>query len=185
MEDNKIIELYWSRSELAVSRTAEKYGGYCFAIAENILHSREDSDECVNDTWLNAWSSMPPQRPNILSAFLARITRNLAFNRYNYLRRQKRGGGLDILLSELEECIASPHTVERGYDEKRTAEVIGAFLKEIPASHRALFVQRYFFCRSFEELGRLTGWSKGKINSLLYRMRIQLRERLEREGIGL
>lgn len=186
MEDDQIIELYWSRSELAISSTAEKYGGYCYAIADNILHSREDSAECVNDTWLNAWNSMPPHRPNILSAFLAKITRSLAFNRYNFLRRKKRGGGeLDLLLSELDDCVVSPYSVERGYDEARTAEVIGAFLKELPQTHSALFIQRYFYCRSAKELKRLTGWSDSKIASMLYRMRLQLRERLEKEGITL
>lgn len=186
MEDEQIIGLYWDRSELAITRTAEKYGGYCFSIADNILHSREDSDECVNDTWLNTWNSIPPQRPNIFSAFLAKITRSLALNRYNYLRRKKRGGGqLDLLLSELDDCVASAYSVERGFDEKKTTEIINDFLRELPKTHSALFVQRYFFCRPIEELKRMSGWSQSKITSMLYRMRIQLKERLEREGIPL
>lgn len=186
MDDNQIIELYWSRSELAISTTAEKYGSYCYAVADNILHSKEDSDECVNDTWLNAWNCMPPQRPYVLSAFLAKITRSLAFNRYNYLRRKKRGGGeLDILLSELDECVAARDNVEKGYDEAQTAQVITSFLKEQPKRNTALFVQRYFFCRSISELKKLTGWSQSKITSILYRMRVQLKERLEKEDITL
>ncbi len=186
MDDHQIIDLYWNRNELAISSTAEKYGGYCYTVADNILHSKEDSDECVNDTWLNAWNCIPPQRPNILSSFLAKITRNLAFNRYNFLRRKKRGGGeLDILLSELDDCVAARDNVEKGYDEVRTAEVITAFLKEQPKQNAALFVQRYFFCRSISELKKLTGWSQSKITSILYRMRIQLKEQLEKEGITL
>ena len=102
MEDSEIIELYGQKSADAISETANKYGAYCFTIANNILHSVEDSEECVNDTWLHAWNAMPPQRPNVLRMFLARITRNLSFDRFNAKNAEKRGGGeITFVLDEL------------------------------------------------------------------------------------
>ena len=117
MKDNQIIELYWSRDENAIRETNQKYGNYCFTVADNILHNREDSDECINDTWLQAWKAMPPQKPARLRIFLAKITRNLSFNRFNARTAQKRGGGeINFVLDELAECIASESDVE---DEQR------------------------------------------------------------------
>lgn len=113
MRDHEIIELYWARNESAITATAEKYGNYCHTIAYNILHSKEDAEECSNDTYLGAWSSIPPQRPNRLSIYLGKITRNLALNRYKRYTAEKRGHGQVVLaLSELEACVPSEATVE-------------------------------------------------------------------------
>ena len=109
MEDSAIIDLYWAREERALSETDTKYGGYCRSIAHNILKNREDSEECVSDTWLHAWNAMPPQRPSILSSFLGRITRNLSFDRCRRQNAEKRGGGsLPLALDELSECVPAP-----------------------------------------------------------------------------
>ena len=114
MEDSRIVELYWQKNADAIKETDSKYGAYCFAIADNILHNKEDSEECVNDTWLNAWNAMPPQKPTKLQLFLAKITRNLSFNRFNARSAEKRGGGeIVLVLDELAECLAGESDVER------------------------------------------------------------------------
>ena len=117
MEDSRIVELYWQKNADAIKETDSKYGAYCFAIADNILHNKEDSEECVNDTWLNAWNAMPPQKPTKLQMFLAKITRNLSFNRFNARSAEKRGGGeIVLVLDELAECLARETDVESEYD---------------------------------------------------------------------
>ena len=127
MEDSKIIDLYWARKEQALAETDAKYGSYCRTIARNILRNFEDTEECVSDTWLHAWNSMPPQRPGILSAFLGRITRNLSFDRCKYQQAAKRGGGaLPLALDELGECIPSAQRVEYALEQKELAAVIEA-----------------------------------------------------------
>ena len=115
MEDSQIIELYWQKNADAISETVNKYGAYCFAIAENILHDIEDAEECVNDTWLHAWNAIPPQRPNVFRMFLAKITRNLSLDRFNARNAEKRGGGeMSLVLDELAECLAGETDVEAG-----------------------------------------------------------------------
>ena len=114
MEDSQIIELYWQKSEEAIKETERKYKGYCFAIANHILRNYQDSEECVNDTWLNAWNAIPPQKPKAFQIFLAKITRNLSFNRFNARSAQKRGSGeIDLVLDELAECLSSESDVEK------------------------------------------------------------------------
>lgn len=108
MEDAAIVALYWNRDEAAIAETQRKYGSYCQAIAQNILSSREDAEECVSDAWNAAWNAMPPQRPGSLSAFLGRIVRNLSISRWRRDRAQKRYAGLEVLLSELEDCLPAP-----------------------------------------------------------------------------
>ena len=116
MEDSQIIELYWKKNTDAISKTADKYGAYCYAIAKNILHNHEDSEECVNDTWLHAWNAMPPQKPNVLRLFLAKITRNLSLDRFNVRNAEKRGGGeITLVLDELVECFNGGADTETAY----------------------------------------------------------------------
>lgn len=125
LEDRQIIELYWQKNADAISETASKYGAYCFTIAENILHSTEDSEECVNDTWLHAWNAIPPQKPNILRLFLAKITRNLSFDRFNARNAEKRGGGeIALVLEELGECFGGGADTEAAYEAKELREAI-------------------------------------------------------------
>ena len=125
MEDNRIIELYWQKNADAITESNRKYGAYCFTIADNILHNKEDSEECVNDTWLNAWNTMPPQKPTKLRMFLAKITRNLSFNRFNARSAKKRGGGeIVLVLDELAECLADKSDMEREYDARELSHCI-------------------------------------------------------------
>lgn len=116
MTDTQIIDLYWARSEEAILATADTYGGYCAAIAWNILHSREDTEECVNDTWHRAWNTMPPQRPNSLQAYLCRIVRNLSIDRWRQRYSAKRGGGMEALVLELEECVPAVPSAEEQWE---------------------------------------------------------------------
>lgn len=140
MEDNEILDLYWKRSQEAIKQTAKKYSSYCYKIAFSILSNVQDSDECVNDTYLNAWNSMPPNRPNILSAFLAKITRNLSIDRYKKYQTKKRGSGQFLLaLSELEECIASTEDIEKDLDSIVLTEILNEFLASLPDEKRNIF----------------------------------------------
>lgn len=186
MDDESIIGLYWARSELAITRTQEKYGDSCRAVAMNILRSRADSEECVNDTYLRAWESMPPQRPERLRAFLARITRNLALDRLKKRTRQKRGGGqLELALSELEECVPSGDDPAGRADELVLREALDRFLSELSEDARVIFLRRYWYVLSVDEVARCLGVSRSKVKSSLMRSRAKLRDMLEKEGITL
>ena len=180
MEDRDIIEMYFARDERAISATSVKYGGYCGSIAMNILSSREDTEECLNDTWLRAWNSIPPHRPDILRVFLGKITRNLALDRYKAQTAQKRAGGeLAVSLDELDECIGI-------VDERESAEIgesISRFLRTQPKETRSVFVCRYFYCDSIADIARRFGISEAKVKTLLFRTRSKLKIHLEGEGI--
>lgn len=183
MEDARIIELYWQRDAEAVAETDKKYGPYCLAVAENILRSGQDAEECVNDTWLRAWNAIPPQRPVQLRAYLAKLTRNLSLDRLDQRQAQKRGGPMGVLLSELSECIPSPDTVEGTLDNRQIAEAISAWLREQPERSRIAFVRRYFYADSLSQIARRVGLSEGGVKSLMHRQRGSLRNYLEQEGI--
>ena len=186
MDDIKIIDLYWERSESAIDETALKYGNYCTKIAMNILQNREDSEECVNDTYLKVWDAIPPQRPTKLSAFLGRITRNLSFNRYTARSTQKRGGtDIELLLSELEECIPSVSSVEADYEAGQTARIIDAFLASAKPGNRIIFVRRYWYADSITEIASHFDMSESKVKSILFRTRNKLKDYLEKEGVVL
>ncbi len=184
MNDNEIIELYWQRSETAISATDKKYGKYCRTISYNILHNSEDSAECVNDTYLHAWKSMPPRRPEKLSAYLGKITRNLSLNRFRRYAAEKRGfGQTELVLSELEECIPSVQCVEQAFDETVLVEAINRFLREQPEQKRNIFVHRYWYMHPIRHIAETFGMSESKTASLLFRMRNELKAKLEKEGI--
>ncbi len=183
MEDSKIIDLYWQRDEGAIPATAAKYGGYCAAIAGNILDSREDTEECLNDTWLRAWNAMPPQRPRGLAVFLGRITRNLAFNRRREQQAQRRGGGqLPQVLEELQECLAAPDTVERLVDARELAGAINGFLAGLSRKKRQVFVLRYFYTEPVAAIAQKTGMRPTAVTSALSRMRSDLKCYLKERG---
>ena len=186
MEDRQIIALYNERSEAALSETADKYGRYCRTIAYNILQNKEDSEECVNDTWLKAWESIPPQCPERLSAFLGKITRNLALNRYKHNTREKRGGGQTMLvLEELTECIPGTDGTEEMVNEALLTEVLNGFLAELPMEKRKIFMRRYWYLSSVKELAADFGLSESNVKMTLLRLREKLRQVLEKEGILL
>lgn len=144
MEDIQIIDLYWERSEGAIAATLEKYGRYCRSIAYNILHSKEDAEECVNDVCLRVWNAMPPERPECLSVYLGKITRNLALNRAKYYSAEKRGmGQCEVALSELEECVPTTVGIEQQFDEMVLVKAIENFLYMQPLERRNIFIRRY------------------------------------------
>ena len=186
MDDNRIIELYWARSEEAIQESDRKYGPYCRTIAWNILQDREDSEECVNDTWLRAWNSMPPQRPGVLSAFLSRITRNLSLDRYKAAKAAKRGGGqLPLALEELGDCVPSAGSVEDAVAMKELTWLLDSFLRDLPEKECCIFLRRYWYVDSTQEIARRYEMAEGSVKSTLYRTRRKLRERLEKEGVVL
>lgn len=183
MEDCQIVELYWQKNTDAISETSSKYGAYCFTIAENILHSAEDSEECVNDTWLHAWNTMPPQRPNVLRLFLAKITRNLSFNRFHARNVEKRGGGEIILvLDELSECIADKADVEVAYETAELERYICRFVRALPERDRNVFVRRYFFTEPISAIAERYGLTVNNITVILSRTRKKLKLALMKEG---
>ena len=183
MEDSRIIQLFWDRSQEAISAAAEKYGAYCSAVAGNILSSDQDVEECVNDTWLGAWNAMPPHRPGRLAVFLGKLTRNLAFNRYKRLRAQKRGGGqFELVLEELGECVSGTQDVEQELDRVALAEAIDAFLAGLPKKQRALFLWRYWHGAPVGEIARRAGMTEGNVSVTLHRLRKRLKEHLIKGG---
>lgn len=186
MEDHQIVELYWARSERAIPETADKYGRYCYSIACHILHSREDSEECVNDTYLHAWNAMPPQRPNKLSAFLGRITRNLSLNRWDKYSAEKRGAGQVFLsLDELRECIPTPDRAEQIVDDIALADIFNRFLASLSAENRKIFMRRYWYFSSVKEIAEDYRFSESKVKMSLLRSRKSLKQFLEKEGVSL
>ena len=183
MEDNQIIELYWQKNADAISETARKYGAYCFAIAENILHNTEDSEECVNDTWLRAWDAIPPQKPDVLRTFLAKITRNLAFNRFNARNAEKRGGGeIALVLDELGECLGGGADAEAAYEAKELRQAIRYFVRALPEREGNVLVRRYFFAESVADIAKRYGLSENNVTVILSRTRKKLKAHLLKEG---
>ncbi|MCD8036892.1 MAG: sigma-70 family RNA polymerase sigma factor [Clostridiales bacterium] len=186
MKDYEIINLYWERKETAITASADKYGGYCHSISYNILHNIEDAEECVNDTWLGAWKSMPPHRPERLSSFLGRITRNLSLDRFKKYSAEKRGHGQTALaLSELEECIPDKLSVEEIIDEKVLVQVLNNFLYSQTEQKRNIFIRRYWYLYSIKDIAEVYNISESKVASLLFRMRKNLKTQLEKEEIYL
>lgn len=186
MEDSKIIALYWERSEQALAETARKYGAYCHSIAYRILNDREDAEECVNDTWLRAWNSIPPNRPGLLGAFLAKITRNLSLNRCEKQNAAKRGNGeVPVVLEELEECIPAGAGVEQSVDFKLLTALLNRFLERLDAENRQLFVARYWYLYPVKEIAKQYGMGQSKVKMRLMRMRDELKELLAAEGFSV
>ena len=184
MEDHMIVDLYWARDQRAIVESEDKYGPYCRAIARRILEQWEDAEECVNDTWLRAWNAMPPQRPGILSAFFAKLTRNLSLDRWRRQRAAKRGGGqTELALQELEECVPDRRRPDEALEAAETARLISAFLRRQGELDRRLFVRRYFYLESLAALGARFGLTQGQVKSRLYRVRQRLKNELEREGV--
>lgn len=186
MEDQQIVDLYWARSEAAIAETDAKYGRYCHSIAYNILFNEEDSRECVNDTYLKAWESIPPHRPDPLAAYLGRITRNLALNRYKYHHAQIRGDGqLPLVLDELHDCIPDPKTTEQVTDDLALADLFNRFLAELPKETRMIFLRRYWYMSPVREIAADYSLTESKVKMSLLRARGKLKKLLEKEGIAL
>ena len=183
MEDAQIVDLFWQRSEDAVPQTELKYGGYCRAVAKNVLADARDAEECVNDTWLAAWNSMPTNRPASLPPYLGKITRNLALDRLAARRAAKRGGGeAPAVLDELAECLPGGEDPESTAEVKELADRINRFLRTLPETERLVFVSRYWYMAPIEETAARFGFTRAKTAAMLHRIRKKLRAQLMKEG---
>lgn len=186
MNDLQIVDLYWQRSESAISETSQKYGRLCHTIAYNILFSEEDSEECVNDTWLKAWFAMPPQKPDKLSSFLGRITRNLSLDRLRSKFALKRAGSeATLALDELSECVPSGTKIEETIEERELGSVLNRFLEGMEPQTRSIVIRRYWYLSPVKEIAEAYGCSESSVNVTLHRARAKLRSFLEKEGIAL
>ncbi|MHB1485332.1 MAG: RNA polymerase sigma factor [Saccharofermentanales bacterium] len=183
MDDKKIIELYWERSETAIVETQVKYGRLFKHIAIHILYNNEDADECVNDTYLGAWNAIPPARPDPLSTFLCKITRNLALKKYEYNTAQKRNPHAVLPLSELENYISGTDYVEN--DSGHFEKVVSDFLRTLDYECRNVFIRRYWFCDSISDISERFHISESKAMSMLFRTRNKLKRYLKEEGISI
>lgn len=183
MEDIEIIELFNSRNQKAISKTAEKYGKYCYNISYNILANSEDSEECVNDTYMKVWQSVPPDYPRVFSAYLGRITRNLSLDKYRRQRTEKRGGStVNIIFDELENCLPAKNNTT---DEVELTELINSFLKTLPEDKRRIFVRRYWYFSSVKEIAEFYGISESKVKMTLSRTREKFRRFLEKSEVSI
>lgn len=186
MEDGQIVSLYWQRSESAITATQQKYGSYLLTIARNILSDPEDSEESVNDTYLAAWNSMPPHKPQVLRTYLGKLTRRISIDCFRRRNREKRQASEYALsLSELEECLAGGTMPEEMLEEQALADAISRYLRTLPERARNSFIGRYYFLDSLGEVARYCGMSESAAKSLLLRTRRGLREFLQKEGFLL
>lgn len=183
MTDEKIIELYWLRDESAIDHTKESYGSYIFSISYGILSSREDAEECENDTYLSAWYAIPPSRPAILSAFLGRIARNVSITRLRRKNAAKRGGGeVTVSLFELAECIPDGSRFDEELKSEELGKAISELLYSIKEADRNIFVRRYWHCESVSDICKHLGFGKSRVKMSLKRTREKLKKHLKEGG---
>ncbi|MGN0159801.1 MAG: RNA polymerase sigma factor [Lachnospiraceae bacterium] len=186
MEDSKIVQLYWDRDQDAIRYTAKKYGNYCTAIAMNILGNMEDAEECVNDTYMNTWNSIPTNRPKMLSTFLGKITRNISFNRYKHNHADKRGGSeVPVILDELSECVSGVDDIEKEIECKELVKAINDFLASLPQEKRSIFICRYWYSDSITNIAKAYGMKENAVSMLLSRSRLKLHAYLTERGFKI
>ena len=184
MTDEQIIQLYFDRDQRAITETDRKYGSYCYSIAANLL-GREDSEECVNDTYHAAWTHIPPEIPQSLKTFLGRIVRNLSISRFRRTHARKRSSGTDVLLSELEDCLPDAHTVEAEADSRELSRLISSWLASLSGDDRALFVLRYWHGTAVQNLAKQCGCTPNALSLRIRRLRKSLKHYLEAKGVDL
>lgn len=185
MDDKVIIQHYWDRDERAITETDEKYGSFCLRIAENITGNKEDSKECVNDTYLKTWNTIPPQRPRVFPAFIGKIVRNLSYNRYAYNRTARRGGGqINEVFDELAECLTD-RSAEVSGDEKELKEAINSFLGTLSARDRNIFLRRYWYTESIKAIAEKMKMKENSVCAVLKRIRKKLQGYLAERGFEL
>lgn len=184
VEDAQIVDLYWSRNEKAIDATEQKYGRMLRSLSFSCLSNREDAEECVNDTYLAAWQSMPTDRPAYLGAYLSKITRRISIDRFRHNHREKRGG-LSQVTEELSECLpdTTTPTPAEAFEQGRLREILNGFLASLPAEKRIMFVQRYFYAQPLAAIAKEMGLSESNVKVILYRVREHLRHQLEKEGL--
>lgn len=178
MEDYKIVDLYWERKEKAIAETEKKYGKMLHSLSYSLLSSHEDAEECVNDTYLGAWNTMPSARPMYLGSFLSKITRRLSIDRWRREHREKRGGVAGVI-EELTDCIPDEDTPAREYERGLLRGELNAFLRTLPEEKRAIFVRRYFYAQEIRTIAQEVGVSEANVKIVLHRLREQLKQRLE------
>lgn len=184
MDDKAILDLYWARSERAISETDTKYGPYCFCIAYNILNNREDSEESVSDTYMAAWNSMPPKRPAVLSAFLGKITRYISLDHWKKRSRLKRGGGeMELCLEELGDCVSGQESTEDKVIRRETITAVNHFLSTLSETERKIFLCRYWYLESVKDIAERFGFSPNRTSVMLSRVRQKLHAHLAKEGL--
>ncbi len=183
MKDQEIVALYWARDERAIQESGRIYGSYCRAIAKSILQSESDAEECVNDAYLGAWNSIPPQKPNDLRTYLGKLVRRISLDRRKYSHAQKRGGGqVTLALEELLESVPQDGAIEECLRKEELSMLIDTFLRERPLRERQVFLRRYWFLDSVADIARRYGMGQSAVKMMLHRTRERLRTRLEREG---
>ena len=186
LKDTEILDLYWAREEQAISETEKAYGSYCYSIAWHILYSKEDSDECVNDTWLRAWNAIPPKRPDRLAVFLGTITRNLSLDRWKGKHTMKRGNEEMLLaLDELAECVPDGHNTEAVVEATELEYMLNQFLHTLPERDCNIFLRRYWYVEEYSEIAKRYGMKLNTVKTSLFRTRAKLRGFLEKEGVVL
>lgn len=185
MDDTQIISLYHQRSEQAITESSRKYGSLCHRIALNILSSIEDAKECVNDTWFAAWQRMPPDRPLSLGAFFGRITRNLSISRWRTDNAKKRCRGMEVLLSELEDCVPDANDVEQAIEQMELARLLNQWLDSLPEKDCIWFVRRYWYGDAVKTLAKEYGCTQNQMAQQMLRLRKKLKTFLEQEGVTL
>ena len=183
MEDERILDLYWERDQRAISETSAKYGERCSVIAENILSDRFDAEECVNDTYLEIWNSIPPKRPSFFSAFIAKITRNLAMKRIEYLYAKKRSVNAAVSFSELDGCVPQNAVEDQVVNAQVLKNCMEGFLLDLSVQNRYIFLRRYFIFDPVSEIAENLQLSESAVKSSLLRSRKKLKAILEKEGI--
>ena len=182
VDDTGIIDLYWARDERALTETERKYGPYCRSISYHILKNRQDAEECVNDTWVRAWNAMPPQRPFALGAFLGKIVRNVSLTRYRGARTQRRGGGqMPLILEEIQDMVSDGP--EQLLEAAELSRLLDRFLRQLPQKDCCIFMRRYWYMDSLEDIALRYHIALGSVKSSLFRTRKKLRAYLEQEGI--
>ena len=184
MDDRSIIELYFARDERAIAMTAQRYGKLCFGIARNILSNDQDAEECVNDAYAGLWNAIPPARPDNLSAFVCRVARNLALKRLACISRQKRDRAMTVSLSELEDILPD-ESIAGDVAEGVISAAISNFLRAEKEDVRNVFIRKYYFFDSVEQIARRYGFSQSKVKSMLYHTRNKLKEYLKGENISI
>lgn len=185
MNDKDIVDLYMLRDENAIKETAAGYGGYIHSIVSRILRDPSDSEECENDVYNTLWNSIPPKQPVSFKAFLGKVARNAALDRYSYNNAEKRSSRMNIVLSELGECVPAGESVERATELKELAGYINEYLGGLDRSKRQVFVRRYWYCDGIRDIAGRFGYSESKVKSMLMRARAGLKKYLERQGIKL
>lgn len=185
MNDAEIMELYIRRDESAIQETDAKYGSFCHAIASNIVSVPEDAEECVSDTYLKAWNSIPPQKPNCFKVWLGRVVRNIALDLWRKNHRQKRYSGMEQLLDELEECLPAPSNIDAEIEKRELVDFLNRWLAGLSKKDRILFMRRYWYGEAVKELAGLYHSTPANLANRLYYLRKKLKTALEKEGIVL